>query len=429
LYVAIKKILSTLAFCFSLLFCILGAQAPRVLLMHYRGSLFGGVANDFVNRHQAFLQNGLTSILIVHEGTAIIDRLNEEKLPYVVIPANCRGREPFYAIKGMEEDCFVLAKYIYEYCTRYNLNTVFCVSLEQLRAAQIVKQQLNINVIYIEHNQVDKLFYDKSRLNKPLYIRLQELIGLIHLVDACIGVNSKNKEFLEHSVNWLNSYQRKPLFATIKPFFNEANFLEFTTQETRSAYFKRVHGLDIDDHHPVVTMLASFYTVKRHDLAIKAFIEIYDKLTQIPHLIFAGDGPFMKRMQKMVAELGLGAYIHFVGSVSSPQELLYHSDLHVLSSETETVGLVTIEAALMGKPVIGATATGAEELILNGQTGFLFENNNYQDLAEKIHVLLSDASLRKRMGFEGKLFIQKYCTRNKIYTETRMLMDKLLKQL
>ena len=60
----------------------------------------------------------------------------------------------------------------------------------------------------------------------------------------------------------------------------------------------------------------------------------------------------------------------------------------------------------MRKPVIATDVGGNPEMMIDGKTGFLVEKGNYEQLIEKIRLLLEDANMAKKMGNEGHKFIE-----------------------
>ena len=73
----------------------------------------------------------------------------------------------------------------------------------------------------------------------------------------------------------------------------------------------------------------------------------------------------------------------------------------VLPSRTESMGRVLIEAMACGKPVIGSRVGGIPEVIEENVTGLLFENENAQELAGKMRLLLNEPSLAQQLGDAG----------------------------
>ena len=64
------------------------------------------------------------------------------------------------------------------------------------------------------------------------------------------------------------------------------------------------------------------------------------------------------------------------------------------------------EAQLMKKPVVATNVGGDPEMMVDGKTGFLVEQGNYEQLIKKLRLLLEDGDLAKKMGDEGRKFIE-----------------------
>jgi glycosyltransferase involved in cell wall biosynthesis len=64
------------------------------------------------------------------------------------------------------------------------------------------------------------------------------------------------------------------------------------------------------------------------------------------------------------------------------------------------------EAQLMKKPVVATNVGGNPEMMINGKTGFLVEKGNSKQLIEKLSLLLEDSDLAKKMGNEGRKFVE-----------------------
>lgn len=101
----------------------------------------------------------------------------------------------------------------------------------------------------------------------------------------------------------------------------------------------------------------------------------------------------------------LGNFI-FLGDVQEDfLPVLYNcSDLVVLPSIQEGQGITLLEAQATAKPVVAFNVGGISEVVLNGKTGFLINANSYE-LAEAIQKLLSDDSLREKMGDNARKFV------------------------
>jgi glycosyltransferase involved in cell wall biosynthesis len=81
--------------------------------------------------------------------------------------------------------------------------------------------------------------------------------------------------------------------------------------------------------------------------------------------------------------------------------VLEAADVLVLTSEEESFGLVLIEAGAYECPVVATRTQGPQEIVVDGETGYLVEPGNEEQLAEKLELLTSSAALRKKMGRAG----------------------------
>lgn len=105
--------------------------------------------------------------------------------------------------------------------------------------------------------------------------------------------------------------------------------------------------------------------------------------------------------------------IHFLGHLPNPLPYYKLFDVFVLpSGEPEPFGGVIMEAMSLGLPVIGSNAGGTTEQIANAQNGYLFENKNVIDLADKIGLFLNDHSSLKLFGEYSRERVEKYFSLN-----------------
>lgn len=93
-----------------------------------------------------------------------------------------------------------------------------------------------------------------------------------------------------------------------------------------------------------------------------------------------------------------------------PLSKIYASaDIFTMTSDTETLGFVVIEALASGIPVVGVAAGGVMDIIQHGTTGFLTENNDDAiEFAEHVGILINDVAMRKRMGENGVQWAQRW---------------------
>jgi glycosyltransferase involved in cell wall biosynthesis len=95
-------------------------------------------------------------------------------------------------------------------------------------------------------------------------------------------------------------------------------------------------------------------------------------------------------IQQLVTEINLGSDVHFLGEQDQLEPLFFCADLFVLPSEQESFGLTALEAMNCGVPVIGADIGGLPEVIVHGETGYLFPVGDIANMSAKAVELLSD---------------------------------------
>jgi glycosyltransferase involved in cell wall biosynthesis len=92
----------------------------------------------------------------------------------------------------------------------------------------------------------------------------------------------------------------------------------------------------------------------------------------------------------------------FAGPVQDTAPYYAIADVLVLPSHREGLPTVVLEAHAAGKPVVGALATGIVDLVVDGETGFLFPVGDVPALAEALARLISDRALARKMGHAGQ---------------------------
>ena len=121
--------------------------------------------------------------------------------------------------------------------------------------------------------------------------------------------------------------------------------------------------------------------------------------------ILVGDGPGRHNLEQYAVNLGLGESITFLGERSDIPEVLASMDVAVLTSDSESLSNVILEAMAAGLPVVAYNVGGNAELV-NDQRGALIRPNDENEFADSVLHLLSDASLRQKLGANAFHFAQ-----------------------
>jgi glycosyltransferase involved in cell wall biosynthesis len=127
------------------------------------------------------------------------------------------------------------------------------------------------------------------------------------------------------------------------------------------------------------------HPVKDHDFLIKACARVAAGNLKFDCLI-AGEGPEHRNLERLIAKLGLAQHVHLLGSVDRLKvgTLYERADVVVLTSRSEGIPLVLMEAMARGKVVLAPAITGIPELVIAGKTGFLYEPHSMNDFLDQL---------------------------------------------
>jgi len=164
----------------------------------------------------------------------------------------------------------------------------------------------------------------------------------------------------------------------------------------------QVKGMNLK--HPCIGLLqrANWWGKTSEMLILKNVLE---KMPNT-HFYWAGDGPLRERI---LSELDQYDNFHWLGNLQYPdkvREYLSEIDVYTLITGMDLASLTLKEAQLMKKPVVATNVGGNQEMMIDGKTGFLVQQGNHEQLIDKLSLLLEDKELAKKMGNEGRKFIE-----------------------
>ncbi len=124
-----------------------------------------------------------------------------------------------------------------------------------------------------------------------------------------------------------------------------------------------------------------------------------------------GDGEERENLEKYIKSHNLENRIILHGFQGKDyiNKMLSESSIYLMTSYTESFGIVLIEAMSFGIPCIAfSSAEGARELIDSGRNGYLIKNRNMRAYVEKLEDLMNSFESRKKIGKEGRKSVKKY---------------------
>ena len=158
-----------------------------------------------------------------------------------------------------------------------------------------------------------------------------------------------------------------------------------------------------------------FVIDKGFDILIRAFALVSGAYPAID-LVIAGGGQERGHLESLAADLNIAERVHLIGMVPHEGVIPYYRGcmFFVLPSRFEAFGNVTLEAMAASKSVINSMAATADGLVQEGFNGYLFNNENYNMLAERIRFLIENKALRDQLGTNGRRHVEQYYSKDVI---------------
>ena len=146
---------------------------------------------------------------------------------------------------------------------------------------------------------------------------------------------------------------------------------------------------------------------KNYDTAIRAIAE-----ANLPalHYFICGKGPEEEKLKALAESLGVTKQIHFLGFRSDIKGLLAAADIFLFTTKQEGLPRSMMEAMSSGLPCIASKIRGNTDLLDGTEGGFLCETTDVAAYAEKLKLLANDKALRRAMGENNIIAIQKFST-------------------
>ncbi|MBP3490095.1 MAG: glycosyltransferase [Roseburia sp.] len=115
--------------------------------------------------------------------------------------------------------------------------------------------------------------------------------------------------------------------------------------------------------------------------------------------LFIGDGPEKENLMHLAEELGLSEHVVFVGNIENSEMKNYQAacDAFLFTSQSETQGIVLLEAMAAGNPVVALDASGVRDIVSDGENGFLTAGDA-ADWAGRVAALVEDEKRKRQMG-------------------------------
>jgi phosphatidylinositol alpha-1,6-mannosyltransferase len=221
------------------------------------------------------------------------------------------------------------------------------------------------------------------------------------------------------SVTYLGSYTRARIAAAVGPeaaarmrrLVPGVDADVFQGSEAAAARVRERYGLG---ERPVVLCAARLVPRKGQDALIRA-LRLVRRSVPGAVLLLVGDGPHARALRRLAAAEGLAGAVVFAGGHPHEEMPGFYAAAQVFAMpcrtrragmEVEGLGIVFLEAAAAGLPVVVGDSGGAPDTVREGETGFVVDGRDVRALADRLTLLLDDARLARDMGRKGRAWVR-----------------------
>jgi glycosyltransferase involved in cell wall biosynthesis len=233
------------------------------------------------------------------------------------------------------------------------------------------------NVVYSPHGF---MFCDtRIQLRRLLYLYLEKYLG--YITNKIIAVSGSERDLaLRHKI--VPNDKIITLYNSIDP-----------SDYDDHIYKNRVPEKLLQKNSEIILgTVGRLYYQKDPITLIKSFKIINDSFPNTK-LVFVGDGPLLDKCQRLINQLGLQDKIKLEGFQKNSKEYYKIFDIFILSSHYEGLPYALLEAMIMGIPSVGTDVVGIKDLIINGETGYLVQEEDYIGLANAVIKLLNNPKM------------------------------------
>ncbi|WP_075342671.1 N-acetyl-alpha-D-glucosaminyl L-malate synthase BshA [Tenacibaculum agarivorans] len=268
------------------------------------------------------------------------------------------------------------------------------------KMVEVVKE-FSLDVLHV-HYAIPHAYaaYMAKKMLKDEGIRVK-VVTTLHGTDiTLVGSHPSYKKAVEFSINQSdevtavsNSLREDTLrlFNIKKDIKVVYNFIDIAKYEMADQQ-ECLRSAVANEDERILTHVSNFRPVKRVLDVVKVFDKVQQKLPA--KLLMVGDGPERVKAESLARELGISDKIIFLGNSNEVPKLLCYSDIFLLPSEAESFGLAALEAMAANTAVISTNSGGLPEVNVHGETGFLSNLGDIEDMAKNVLTILeSDAQL------------------------------------
>lgn len=283
------------------------------------------------------------------------------------------------------------------------------VSLRQLNNSNLPK----FDVAYIDYASSGILVMD--------YLKREKIPFIVHVHGYDITSSTNDKAYL---IELKHLFEKAVLFIAASQYMKKRLILlgcdqrkiEVIQYGVDSSQITPMSWKDRLKFPPSIVFLGRL-TNKKHPIALLHAFKIVQKKIATAKLTIIGDGHLKEDVAKEISRLELTENVTMMGVLSRKESfpILNKSWIYAqhsvtgLDGDTEGFAISLAEAALHGLPVVSTIHNGITENVVDGKTGFLVPEYDYESMAEKIIYLIQNPNIAEKMGKAGRKHILSLC--------------------
>jgi phosphatidyl-myo-inositol dimannoside synthase len=195
--------------------------------------------------------------------------------------------------------------------------------------------------------------------------------------------------------------------AALEPLPSGVDTEVFRPDAGARAQIRRQYGLG---ERPVVVCVSRLVPRKGQDTLVAALPMIRERVPGAA-LLLVGGGPYRERVRRLAARTGVAEHVVLTGSVPWDELPAHYAagDVFAMPCRThgrgldvEALGIVFLEAAATGLPVVAGRSGGAPEAVRDGETGTLVDGRDIAEVAAAVAALLADPEQAAKLGAAGR---------------------------
>lgn len=150
--------------------------------------------------------------------------------------------------------------------------------------------------------------------------------------------------------------------------------------------------------------VGNLWRTKGYDFLLRALVQVKLQGVVDWSCTIVGEGPERTALETLARELGIADRVRFTGALPHADALrvIASADIFALPSWQESFGVVYLEAMAFGKPVIGCKGQGAQDIVVDGETGLLVEPKDVASLAQALLKLIENREWARTLGENGQ---------------------------